>query len=167
MKHLSAILLIIFFLANKANAVHTYSKEMCNQAQTTPMNTFIDPSSADRNNAKNQKPGLIKRMVLKTAQKSILRKIAKGKLDTLVYQNRPEETINPNKRGLISVLFAGVGLLFLFVPGGLAGIGGLFAIAGFILGIIGLKRDEDITLALIGTIVGALLIALYVVVIYA
>ena len=166
MKHLPVIFLILFSLTNKVQAVNSHNNETCLQERTL-MNTFSDPSFVYGTDAKIQKPGLIKRMVIKMAQKSILRKIAKGKLDTFTYQTRPEESANPNKRGLVSVLFAGVGLLFLFIPSGLAAIGGLFAIAGFILGIIGLKRDEDITLALIGTIIGALVIALYAVVIYA
>ena len=112
-----------------------------------------------------RKPNFIERFAIRLAQKSIVKKIAKGEL---VASAAPDETGpgNPNKRGLVSLLFALVGILFLFIPGGLAGIGGLFAIAGFILGIIGLKRDEDKTLALIGTIVGAIVVTLYLLVIY-
>ena len=165
MKLLSLIILAVFSLAYKSNAVHSYSEQSFNHPQPQ-LNTFADPAFLQQNALKDHKGGIIKRVVLKMAHKSILRKITKGKLYAVADQSRPAESANPNKRGLVSIIFAGVGLLFLFIPSGLAGIGGLFAIAGFILGIIGLRKDEDITMALVGTIVGALVLALYAVVIY-
>lgn len=135
----------------------------CKPVESSPQ--LYTPAPGKYEKGSFRKPNFIERFALRLAQKSIVKKMAKGEL-TAASSRDETASGNPNKRGLVSLLFALVGIIFLFIPGGLAGIGGLFAIAGFILGIIGLKRDEDKTLALIGTIVGALVVTLYLLVIY-
>jgi hypothetical protein len=61
----------------------------------------------------------------------------------------------------MSVIFGAIGMISFFLPSTVAFIGFLVAIAGLILGIIGLQKDADILLALIETILSALVIALY------
>lgn len=63
-----------------------------------------------------------------------------------------------NIHGLLSVIFAGVGF---FVP--IIGLG--LIIAAFVLGIIGLRRDFNPTMAIIGTVVSGVLLLLILIVI--
>ena len=159
MKLLFLVCALSLLVPFPANAVqHSCNPTECSTQVSTPAPGKYEKGSL-------RKPNFIERFAIRLAQKGIVKKIAKG--DLLLTASQDDTGAgNPNKRGLVSLLFALVGILFLFIPGGLAGIGGLFAIAGFILGIIGLKRDEDKTLALIGTIVGALVVTLYLLVIY-
>ena len=56
----------------------------------------------------------------------------------------------------MATIFSSVGLLLMFTPVGLLGMA--LGIAGFVLGLIGLKRDADMTLSLIGVVIGGLVI---------
>lgn len=75
--------------------------------------------------------------------------------------NRPVRDVEQredNLYGLLATILAGVGILLLFTPIAIAGL--LFSIAGFVLGLLGLKRDNQMVLAIIGTILGGLVIFL-------
>src|SRR5687768_14735960 len=72
----------------------------------------------------------IQRQSLKVYQKKLERKIKNHKLDGSIPLSDVTDEAHPNKRGLISLIFAGLGVIFLFIPGGLGSLGLLFAIAG-------------------------------------
>ena len=105
----------------------------------------------------------IDRQILKLYQKKLERMMNKHQLDGAVVLSDTSVDVNPNKRGLFSLILAGLGLAFLFVPGVVGSLGIIFAIAGTIMGIIGLKRDEEVIFPLVGTILGALLTIIYVI----
>ncbi|MFN7116258.1 MAG: hypothetical protein ACK4TA_05625 [Saprospiraceae bacterium] len=69
------------------------------------------------------------------------------------------ERSNPNKRGLLSVIFGGASLVLLWTPIGF--ISFFLLIAGLVLGILGLKRDAKKTLAIIGLILNIAMALLF------
>ena len=105
----------------------------------------------------------MQKTLIKTFQKKLARKIARGKLDPTTTLKEVTET-DGNKRGLLSVVFAVAGLLFLFIPGWVGYLGILLSAVGLYFGIKGMQKDEDTLLALIGTIVGALVLLLNVII---
>ena len=111
-------------------------------------------------NTDGKKFGFGKRVAARMIQKSLAQQVKKGKLDSSTSLQEAMRGTGASKRGVPSVIFSTLGIIFLFIPNfGIVGLG--LSIAGFVLGIIGLNRDEDITLALIGTILGAVVLAIY------
>lgn len=79
------------------------------------------------------------------------------KLFTKILQKATEKSTN-NKRGFLSLIIGGASLLLLLTPA--AGIIFFASIAGLIFGILGLKRDQNKTMAIIGLIINGLMIIL-------
>lgn len=123
-------------------------------SQTMTVNDFLATDFKGYRTAEGKKLKWTQRLSFGLVQKSLAKKIRKGKLDghtpmTMVARS-------PNIYGLLSLIFSIAGLLGRYY--GLA-----FIIAGLILGIIGIRKDADPTMAIIGTILsGAILLGLVV-----
>jgi hypothetical protein len=124
------------------------------------VNDFIHTDIHSLRTADGKKLGWVKRMGVKMAQKNLEKQVRKGKLEGTASLENAMRASSANKRGLLSVIFGALGIIFLFIPS-ISIIGLAFSIAGFVLGIIGLSRDEDFTLALIGTILGGVVLVIY------
>ena len=110
-------------------------------------------------NAEGRRLGLPKMIGAKIVQKSLARQVKKGKISANA-DLKESMAASANKRGLLSVIFSSAGLIFLFIPYvNILGLG--FTIAGFVLGIIGIKRDADPTMAIIGTVLGGVALFIY------
>lgn len=105
----------------------------------------------------------LQRTALKSFQKNLEKKIRKGKIDAATTLKDVDE-VTGNKRGLLSIVFSVAGLLFLFIPGWVGYLGIVLSAVGIYFGIKGMQKDEDTLLALIGAIVGALVLLLNVIV---
>ena len=152
------------WFTNNSFAVQTTAIPIDGSTIYSPSMTVNDFISIDLKNyrtADGRKIKWTQRFVLNGLQKKLERKVQKQKVDGTTLLKDVDGASHPNKRGIVSVILVGVGLLLLFLPGWLFGLGAIFAGAGFILGIIGLSKDEDIILALVGTILGALLVVIY------
>jgi hypothetical protein len=110
-------------------------------------------------NADGRRLGFPKMTGAKIMQKSLAKQVRKGKISADA-DLKESMAASANKRGLLSVIFSAAGLIFLFIPYvNILGLG--FSIAGFVLGIIGIKRDADPTLAIIGTVLGGVALFIY------
>lgn len=107
------------------------------------------------------------RLAVKMMQKKYARQIKKGKLSNDTSIQDATDSYPSNKFGLLSLIFSIVGLVCLFIPGPWAVLGSLFTIAGLICGIVGLNRDSEMVLAIIGLSISALLLLLFLVVLIA
>lgn len=129
-------------------------------AQLT-VNDFLAIDLKSYRNVEGKKLSWPQRIVLKGAQKNFAKQIKKGKLEgTANFQQAAAEVNRANRTGRMSLIFSSVGLALLFIPYiSIVGFG--LSIAGFILGLIGLKKDEDPTMAIIGTVLGGLVLFLF------
>lgn len=118
------------------------------QSQMT-VNDFLTIDVKNYRSAEGKKMGWVKRMVITSAQKNLERKIKKGKLEGSTLMSQAEAGPGNNTFGLLSLIFSVAGW---FIPY----IGLPMIIAGFVLGIMGLRRDYNPTMAVIGTVFGAL-----------
>ncbi len=100
------------------------------------------------------------RLAFKMIQKKMARKVRKGKLDKTA---KFSSVANPaNRRGRLSLILSCGGFILLFIP--VVGIIGLLAaLVGFGIGLSGLKKDEDNTMAIVGTVVGGVVLLLFLV----
>lgn len=104
----------------------------------------------------------LQRVVLKQLQKKLAKKVVKGKLDrcSTLSDTMPQlANKNPNMHGLLSLIFGGLGFISLLL-GSLAILSIPFALAALILGIIGIKKDKNNTMAIIGLVFGSAVILL-------
>ena len=103
----------------------------------------------------------MQKSLLKSAQKRLAKKVSKGKIDaSQSLLNKSAAAKGENRRGMFSLIFGGAGFLFLFL-GPLAYLSLPLGIAGLILGIIGVKKDKNDTMAIIGMVFGSLVILLF------
>lgn len=103
------------------------------------------------------------RMAMKVVQKRMRKQLKKGKL-------KAEDASNGgNLISLLSMIF-GLGSVLFFLLGAVAAGGGsgaigllslLFAISGLVMGIIGLKKEDSMAMALVGTITGGLIVLIF------
>ena len=100
------------------------------------------------------------RVAMSMAQKSLAKKVKKGKIDGASTLDLSAAVGGNNTYGLLSIIFSIVGL---FVPY----LGLAMIIAGLVLGIIGIKRDANPTMAIIGTAVSAAFLLLVLIAIVA
>lgn len=104
----------------------------------------------------------LQRQLLRQVQKKLAKKVAAGKLDQRLNVSDAvphRSNNNQNTRGLLSVIFGGLGFIFLLL-GSLSILSIPFAIAALILGIIGIKKDKNNTMAIIGLVFGGTVILL-------
>lgn len=97
------------------------------------------------------------RLAFKVVQKNLARKVQKGKIDGEMTMDQARAA-GGNLYGLLSLIFAVVGLFIPYV--GLA-----LLVAAFVLGIIGIKRDNNPTMAIIGLVLSAVILLLLLIVI--
>ncbi len=100
----------------------------------------------------------LQKSIFKAAQKKLTKKVAKGKIEADSFVIKARETKNENSRGKLALIFGVSGLLLLTL--GTAGLILAFplGILAFILGIIGLRKDKNRTMATLGVVLGSLLL---------
>ncbi|MEP7266980.1 MAG: hypothetical protein ABI844_05080 [Saprospiraceae bacterium] len=114
--------------------------------------------------SKNQsvKVNWLQRSVIRIAQKKFSKRVSNGKLrasTALFSKSASGQSNNPNIDGLWALLFGSTGFLFAFL-GPLAILTLPMAIAAIVLGIIGIKKDQNSTMAIIGLVLGGVTIFL-------
>lgn len=130
------------------------------------VNDFLALDSKEIRTQEGNKLSWTKRLGIKMTQKHLAAQVRKGKIDGGADLHTAMRASSANKKGLLSLIFSSLGLIFLFIPYvAILGLG--LSIAGFVLGIIGLKRDEDTTMALLGVILGGVALFIYLLVIVA
>lgn len=172
MKYSLTILLLFACISQSNNllAVHIaagpYAINNYSNGKSITVNDFLAIDSKVVRTQEGQKLSWAKRLGMKMTQKHLAKQVRKGKIDGGADLHTAMRASSANKRGLLSLIFSSLGLIFLFIPYvAILGLG--LSIAGFVLGIIGLKRDEDTTMALIGVILGGLALFIYLLVIIA
>src|SRR4030095_7228477 len=167
MKHffLTTFLFIELLCWDSASAVHSnhaiidYNTTDVNQQMTVNDFLSIDFKQYRAEDGNRLKWG--QRIAMKLFQKKIARELRKGKIEaTSPFFDYSRGEGYSNRTGRLSLIFSSVGILMLFIPY-LAIVGVALGIAGFILGVIGLKKDADPTMALIGMIIGGLVLFLF------
>lgn len=102
----------------------------------------------------------IERFSLKRTQKSLARQVRKGKLAMTTPLAEAMPARGRSSLGVLSVIFGSLAALFLFSPAVILSLP--LGIAGLVTGVVGLGREPDIVLPLIGTILSATVLALWV-----
>jgi hypothetical protein len=160
----NSILGIFLLTFSTAYAVHTIKSPTSGApvfSQSMTVNQFlsIDPDQIRKSNGIKQ--AWAKRWVVRHAQHRLQKKIDNGKLSRESTLNQAfAKGNNPNNRGKWSLILAGAGFLFLFL-GPLAYLTLPLAVAGLVLGIIGLQKDRDRTMAIIGIVLGGLTLLIF------
>ncbi|HJW29573.1 MAG TPA: hypothetical protein VJ508_10030, partial [Saprospiraceae bacterium] len=113
------------------------------QSQMT-VNDFLAFDVKNYRTSEGRKMGFFKRTAIHLVQKKLAKKVSKGKIEGTMPFKEAVAGHSSNKFGLLSVIFGAVGL---FIPY----VGLPLLIAGLVLGIMGIKRDANPTLAIIGT----------------
>ena len=103
------------------------------------------------------------KLSFKFIQKRISKKIARGLLDgntTLQQMQEQEQPKNANRRGGISLILGVAGLVFLFL-GFLRILTIPLFVGGLVIGIRGIRKDQNKAMAIIGTIFSGLMLLLF------
>jgi len=157
---LTLFLVVTSALTYNASAVNTNPAPVASGAMTlNPQMTINDFLSVDLkgyHNADGKKLKWGQRIAIGMAQKNFAKKVRQGKMDGTAALGTALAPGNNNIHGLLSVIFAGVGL---FIPV----LGLALIIAALVLGIIGLKRDANPTMAIIGTALSGLFLFLIII----
>lgn len=127
---------------------------------TLSVQQFIDFDLKSYRDANGKKLPLLKRFSISILQKKLAKDVKKGRVEANADLSAAMKAPSANKRGLLSLIFSSLGLIFLFIPY-VAILGFGLSVAGFVLGIIGLSRDEDMTMALLGVILGGIGLFIY------
>lgn len=167
MKSFFLIVLLFFSMvfANTIMAVtiHPLTTNTTVNLYAMPVGDFIVVDLKSYNSADNERLNWVQRVAIKSFQKNLAKKIGKGKMDPSVSVREVVEG-SGNRLGLLSIVFAVAGVLFLFIPGWVGYLGLLLSGIGIYFGLRGLQKDEDTLLALLGTIIGALVLLLNIIV---
>ena len=162
-KLLSIVFFSLFAFDSFAVAPHPtphpdYNSNVSALSEMTIEN-FLSLDIKNMKQANGKKLKWTHRMALGMTQKKMARKVRKGKLDKTA---KFATVANPaNKRGRLSLILTVGGFLLLFVPvAGIATLGFLASLVGFGFGLSGIRKDEDNTMAIVGTIVGGTVILL-------
>jgi len=167
------IILLFFVCIGHSNnllavniATGPYTIENYSKGTSITVNDFLSLDSKEIRTPDGKKLSWTKRLGMKMTQKHLAGQVRKGKIDGGADLHAAMKAASANKKGLYSLIFSSLGLIFLFIPYvAILGLG--LSIAGFVLGIIGLKRDEDTTMALLGVILGGVALFIYLLVIVA
>lgn len=165
---MKSTLLAFFFLAgsvfsSQLNAIHPESdKTLVKEAGSSlTVQQFIDFDLRSYRDGDGKRIPFIKRISLSIIQKKLARDVRKGRLEANEgLAEAMKAAPSANKRGLLSLIFSSLGLIFMFIPY-IVILGFGLSVAGFVLGIIGLNRDEDMTMALLGVILGGIGLLIY------
>jgi len=166
MKHLFLTLFLFtgFIFSYNASAVNSAKMPPSGGAlalsQKVTVNDFIAFDAKSYRTTEGKKLNWTQRLAFNLVKKNLERKVKKGKIDgtTTMDELAHRSGAGGNIYGLLSLIFSVVGL---FVP-----YAGIFLIVGaFVLGLIGIKRDNNPTMAIIGTILSAVALLLILIVI--
>lgn len=164
---MKSTLLALFFLAglvfsSQLNAIQPESDNAYVKAAGTSLTVqqFIDFDLKSYRGADGKRLPFVKRVSLSIIQKKLAKDVKKGRLEANADFSNAMKAPSANKRGLLSLIFSSLGLIFMFIPY-VAILGFGLSVAGFVLGIIGLSRDEDMTMALLGVILGGIALLIY------
>ncbi len=153
-------LLVVGWSATATAPYHVYEQETAateqNDLGVTSVEDFLALTPKDIEARTGKKPSLGERIALKLAQKRVKKQLKKGE------QPEFQEGGSGGNLGLLSLIFGGAGVLLVFIPA-IGIIGLLSGIAGFVLGLIALKRGEKKTMPIIGMVLGGLVILLFIV----
>ena len=167
MKSLLLIIPLIFSMefANTIMAVTVdpLTANTSNNLYAMSIGDFIDVNLKSYKSPNNKRLNWVERIAIKSFQKKLAKKIGKEKLDPSVSVREVVEG-SGNRLGLLSIVFAVAGVLFLFIPSWVGYLGLLLSGIGIYFGLRGLQKDEDTLLALLGTIIGALVLLLNIIV---
>jgi len=152
--------LLSSFSAVAAIPYHVYEDNKTattqNDLDVTSVEDFFELTPKEIEARTGKKPSLGERIALKLAQKRVKKQLKKGK------QPDFQEESSDGRFSLLSLIFGGAGALLVFLP--IIGLLGLLAgIAAVVLGVIGLKRENKKTMAIIGTVLGGLVVLLFIV----
>ena len=105
----------------------------------------------------------VQEYTLRTGKKmSFVEKLAFKVAQKKAKMMRKADGAGGNTLSLLSVILGGAGLLFLLIgSSGLALLGLLAGIAGFVLGLIGLKKEDSHAMAIIGLICGGIVVLIF------
>ena len=157
---LTLLLLSGFVFVNESTAIQTAipsDGQGLALAQQLTVNDFLSFDAKTFRTAEGKKLKWTQRMAFQVMQKNLTRKMKKGKIDGNMTMDEAAAA-GGNLYGLLSLIFAVVGL---FVPY----LGLALLIAALVLGIIGLKRDNNPTMATIGLVLSAVFLLLIIIVI--
>ncbi len=160
---LTFLLLAGFTFSHEALAVNRHAAEATTAygaASLMTVNDFlaVDISSFKKADGKGLK--WTQKLAFKAMQKNLARKVNKGKIEGTMTLEQAGNAAGGNLYGLLSLIFSVVGL---FIPY----LGLALLIAGLVLGIIGISRDNNPTMAIIGTVLSAVFLLLIIIVIAA
>lgn len=158
---------LLFYIATpNGNAINSVSSAPSNNSSANMLSNITVSQFLSLDFDKIQESNLVslnwmQKSLLKSAQKRLAKKVSKGKIDaSQSLLNKSAAAKGENRRGMFSLIFGGAGFLFLFL-GPLAYLSLPLGIAGLILGIIGVKKDKNDTMAIIGMVFGSLVILLF------
>lgn len=159
------LVLILIFSVSPGFAVHpvepTSKVKSTALSSSMTINQFLSIDAGQIRKSHGIKHAWIKRWTLRHAQHRLSKKLVTGELKG---ETRLDLALakggDPNKRGKFALIFAGAGFLFLFL-GPLAYLTLPLAVAGLILGIIGVQKDRDRTMAIIGIVLGGLTLLIF------
>ncbi len=105
-----------------------------------------------------QKMSFVQKVAFKMAQNKVKKQVAKGKLD--VHAPASASTMS-----LLSLIFGATGLLLLLLVSGILGLA--LGIAGFVLGLVAMKKEGSNVMNILGTVLGGLAVLLFLIFIIA
>ena len=166
MKHLFLTLFLFtgFIFSYNASAINSASMPPSGGAlafgQQVTVDDFIAFDVKSYRTADGKKLKWTQRLAFNLVQKNLERKVRKGKIDGTMTMDEAVRGSGAggNIYGLLSLIFSVVGL---FIPY----VGLLLLVGAFVLGLIGIKRDNNPTMAIIGTIISAVFLLLLLIVI--
>ena len=157
------LLLAGFTFPHEALAVNSHAKQPATAygaASLMTVNDFLAVDVAGFKKADGKGLKWTQKLAFKAMQKNLARKVIKGKIEGTMTLEQAGSAAGGNLYGLLSTIFAVVGL---FIPY----LGLAMLIAALVLGIIGIKRDNNPTLAIIGTALSAAFLLLLIIVLAA
>lgn len=118
---------------------------------------FLNMTPKQFEEQSGQKMSFVQKVAFKMAQNKVKKQVAKGKLDA----NAPASA---GTMSVLALVFGAAGLVLLFVSG-LFGL--LLGIAGFILGLVAMKKEGSNVMNILGAVFGGLSILLFLVLLIA
>jgi hypothetical protein len=161
---LTLILLLGTAWSFRVSAIHNTAAPIVMDAkalaQAMRVEDFLQIDLKDYRSADGKRLKWSQRVALGMVQKNLARNVKKGKIESTATLDQAMAARNKNMFGLLSVIFSVAGLIVPYF--GLAMI-----IAGLVLGIMGIRRDADPTLAIIGTVISSVFLLLLLLVVIA
>lgn len=154
---LTLILLVGTAWSFRVSAIHNTSAPLTLDAkalaQSMTVEDFLQIDLKGYRSADGKRLKWSQRVAMGMVQKNLARNVKKGKIESTATLDQAIAAKNKNIFGLLSVIFSVAGLIVPYF--GLAMI-----IAGLVLGIMGIRRDADPTLAIIGTVISSVFLIL-------